>query len=209
MTPNGSARGLALYGGAFNPPHTTHRRIVEAALQQLPVDEVRVLPAGDHPHKRRGDVAPAEHRLEMCRLAFGDLPHVVVDDRELRRTGLSFTVDTLEEFRREDPSRELWFVIGSDNLPLLPTWRAHHRILQLAKVATFPRLHEPIDAARLEGLDLSGDERRALLAHVLHLAPDAIAAQDLRRRLAAGERDLAELDPRVESYARDHHLYGT
>lgn len=209
MTPNGSARGLALYGGAFNPPHTTHRRIVEAALQQLPVDELRVLPAGDHPHKRRGDVARAEHRVAMCRIAFGDLPRVVVDDREVRRTGLSFTVDTLEEFQREDPSRELWFVIGSDNLPLLPTWRSHHRILQLARIATFPRLSAPIDGARLDGLDLTAAERRSLLQHVLQLAPDAVAAQDLRARLASGERALPELDPRVEAYVRAHHLYGT
>lgn len=209
MNETGSPSGLALYGGAFNPPHRTHRRIVEAALAQLPVQELRVLPAGDHPHKRRGDVVSAEHRLAMCRLAFGDLPRVVVDDRELRRAGPSFTVDTLEELHREAPTRELWFVIGSDNLPLLPTWRDHHRILQLAKVATFPRLSAPIDGAQLGGLDLSAEERRHLLAHVLQLDADAVAAQDLRRRLAAGERDLPELDPRVEAYVRDHRLYGT
>lgn len=209
MTKNGERGGLALYGGAFNPPHRTHRRIVEAALAQLPVGELAVLPAGDHPHKRGRDVAAAGHRLAMCRLAFADLPRVRVDDRELHRQGPSFTVATLEEIHRDDPSRELWFVIGADNLPLLPTWKDHHRILQLARVATFPRLHHPIDRTSLEGLDLSDDEKDRLLAAVLAIDPDATSAQDLRARLRSGERDLGELEPAIETYVRQHHLYGT
>lgn len=204
-----TAPGLAVFGGAFNPPHATHRRIAIAALEQLPVQRLLVMPAGDHPHKRRGDVAPAADRLHMCRLAFGDLPGVEVDDRELRRTGPSFTVDTLADLHRELPGHTLWFLIGADNLPLLPTWRDHHRLLRLARVATFPRLGASIDAAVLDGLDLTADERDQLLRDRLALPADALAAADLRGRLARGERGLPELEPAVEAYVRDHHLYGT
>lgn len=202
-------RGLALLGGSFDPPHRTHVRIAEAALRQLPVDEVRVLPAGDHPHKRQRGMTAAAHRLAMCRLAFAGSDRVVVDDRELHRAGPSFTVDTLEEFARERAGRPLWFLIGADNLPLLPTWHRHHRILELARVATFPRLGSPIDEAGLAGLDLTAAERTALLAARLELPADAVSASDVRARLAAGERALPQLDPAVEAYALAHHLYGT
>lgn len=209
MTAAPGSAGLALFGGAFNPPHRTHRRIAEAALQQLPVSELRVLPAGDHPHKQKGDVAPAADRLALCQLAFAGLPGVVVDDRELRRPGRSYTVTTLEEFAAAQPGRPLWFVIGADNLTLLPTWHRHHRLLELARIATFPRLGAAVEAADLAALDLTAAEREQLLAHRLQMTADAVAAADLRRRLRAGERDLPELLPSVEARIRSAHLYGT
>lgn len=209
MTARGGApTWLALFGGAFNPPHRTHRRIAEAALQQLPVRELRVLPAGDHPHKQGRDVAPAEQRLAMCRLQFAELPRCIVDDRELHRRGPSFTVDTLQELHDEQPARPLFFVLGADNLPLLPTWRDHHRILRLCTVVTFPRLGCTTDAQALHGLDLDERERAMLLAHVLTMPADDVNATALRARLRAGERGLPELLPTVEAYIRAHHLYG-
>jgi len=204
-----SGTGLALLGGAFDPPHTTHCRIATTALQQLPVEALHVLPAGDHPHKQGRGLAAAAHRLAMCRLAFAGIERVVVDDRELRRAGPSFTVDTLEQLRAELPARPLFFLIGADNLRLLPSWRQHHRILELAEVVTFPRSGHPLSAALLQGLDLTAAELQRLLGGVLTMAPDAVSATDLRARLQAGERGLPELAPAVEEYLRRHHLYGT
>lgn len=200
-------RGIAILGGSFNPPHRTHLRLAAAALQALPVAEVRVVPAGDHPHKRQGDLAAAAHRLAMCRLAFAGLPQVVVDDRELHRRGPSFTVDTLAELAAEAPGRPLFFLIGSDNLPLLPTWHQHHRLLALATVVTYPRADHPVTAATLAGLDLTNAERAALLANVLAGPADEVAASDLRRRWRRGERDLAEIPAAVRAYMAAHHVY--
>lgn len=206
MTPGS---GLALLGGAFNPPHKSHRRLVEAALQLLPVAELRVLPAGDHPHKQGRELAPAEHRLQMCRLAFGGLPHVVVDDRELHRRGPSFTVDTLQQLHDEMPGRRLYFLLGADNLPLLPSWHRHHRILQLATVVTFPRAGFALDAYVLQGLDLTAAERDMLLANVLPFTADATAASRVRLSLQRGDGAVPELEPAVLDYITNHHLYGT
>ncbi|MCC7396075.1 MAG: nicotinate (nicotinamide) nucleotide adenylyltransferase [Planctomycetes bacterium] len=207
--PGSAARGdgIAVLGGSFNPPHRTHARLARAALEQLPIAELRVIPAGDHPHKRDRDMAPATHRLAMCRLAFAALPGVIVDDRELRRAGPSFTVDTLDELQREHPGRPLFFLIGSDNLPLLPTWRDHHRLLRLCTVVTYPRLGHPAAAGVLDGLDLDAGERQALLAHRLQFAADGTAASDLRARWRAGERELPELEPAVRDYLGAHGLY--
>ena len=204
-----SEPGIALLGGAFNPPHRSHRRLAEAALTQLPVSELRVLPVGDHPHKRDGDVAEGAHRVRMCELAFADLQGVVIDDREVQKPGLSFTVDTLAALRNEAPDRPLWFLIGADNLLLLPTWREHHRILELARVATFPRLGTTISADALAKLDLSPEEQRLLLDHALKLEPDSVSASSIRQALAAGHRNLAGLLPSVESYILAHKLYQT
>ncbi|HEB52402.1 MAG TPA: nicotinate (nicotinamide) nucleotide adenylyltransferase [bacterium] len=206
--PRGSApRGLGVLGGAFNPPHRTHVRLAEQALRQLPIAELRVIPSGDHPHKRGRDMAPAEDRLAMARIAFADLSGVVVDDRELRRAGPSFTVDTLAELHAEAPETKLWFLIGSDNLPLLPTWHEHHRLLALATVVTWPRRGHPIEPAALATLDLSDAERRSLLANVLDLPADDVAASDLRQRWRRGERDLPELPPGVAAYLEARALY--
>ncbi|MCR9247919.1 MAG: nicotinate (nicotinamide) nucleotide adenylyltransferase [bacterium] len=198
--------GIAILGGSFDPPHCSHLRLAGEALSQLPVTSVLVIPAGDHPHKQDSGMTGAEHRLAMCRLAFGELPAVTVDDREIRRSGRSFTADTLAELAAEHAGRPLFFLIGSDNLPLLPSWREHHRILALATIVTWPRTGYPIDPERLHTLDLTPAERRKLLAHVLQLPADAVAATDLRARLAAGS-PTPELAPAVAEYAATHALY--
>jgi nicotinate-nucleotide adenylyltransferase len=200
-------RGTAVLGGSFNPPHRTHVRLARDALAALPVHRLLVIPSGDHPHKRGAGMAPAAHRLAMCRLAFDGVPGVVVDDREIRRTGPSFTVLTIHELRAERPDEPVFFLIGSDNLPLLPTWRAPERILALCSVATWPRRGYPVDAAALRGLDLTDAERRSLLAHVLERPADDVNASELRARWRAGETDLDELDPRVRRYLAEHGLY--
>jgi nicotinate-nucleotide adenylyltransferase len=202
-----ASNGIGVLGGAFNPPHRTHLRLAQTALTHLPIQEVRVVPAGDHPHKRGHDMAPAADRLAMCRLQFAGIPRVVVDDRELRRTGPSFTVDTLGELAAEQPARPIFFLIGSDNLPLLPTWRDVHGIFTRCTVVTWPRAGYPIDAKVVDALPLHAHERAALLANVLPLPADAVAASDLRARWRQGSRDVSDLLPDVRDYIAAHGLY--
>ncbi|MFK7743205.1 MAG: nicotinate (nicotinamide) nucleotide adenylyltransferase [Planctomycetota bacterium] len=203
-----SNRGIGIYGGSFNPPHQSHVRLCRAALQHLPIDRLHVVVSGDHPHKRgRPDLVSAEHRLAMARLAMRDVPGVVVDDRELHRQGPSYTSDTLEEFAQQHPGRELFFLIGSDNLPLLPTWHAHHRMLELATVTTYPRAGDPIDPAQLAALDLTADECRHLLANVLDLPADDTSSSELRRQLAQGCEPLEDVPAPVRIYIDEHALY--
>lgn len=200
-------RGLAVLGGSFNPPHDSHLRIARQALDQLPVQRLLAIPSGDHPHKRGRDMAPAGHRLAMARLAFADLPNVVVDDREVQRDGPSFTVDTVAELRQEHPDQAVYFLIGSDNLPLLPTWHDHHRLLQLASVVTWPRSGYPVAPEVLENTDLDSAERAALLANTLRLPSDDVSASALRARLRAGEAAPAALPSAVAAYIGEHGLY--
>jgi nicotinate-nucleotide adenylyltransferase len=197
--------GSCLFGGAFDPPHRTHRRLAEAARDRLAVAQVAVLPSGDHPHRR--GLSPAHHRVAMCRLAFAGLPGVVVDDREVRRAGPSYSIDTVREVRAElGPGPPLYWLIGADNLPLLPTWRDHHALLAEVTVVTYPRAGCPVDEALLDGLDLTAAEREHLLAHVLPALGDDVSATAVRAALAKG-LPTPELVPEVAAYARAHRLY--
>lgn len=202
--------GVALFGGSFNPPHQTHRRILETALRQLDLTEIRVIPTGLHPHKLEQRMAPAEHRLQMCRLAFGDLDRVAVLDLELCRDGPSYTADTVMQIRGQlPPDQPLYYLLGSDNLPLLSTWRHPETILSLTSLVTFPRGGTPLDPSVLDDLGLTDKEQRRFLARALRMDADTVSSSEIRRRLAQGITPIPELHPDVEAYIREHHLYGS
>lgn len=200
--------GLCLFGGSFDPPHATHRRLAETVSARLETARFVVLPCGDHPHKGASSMTTAEHRLAMCRLGFADIPNVVVDDREIRREGPSFSIDTIREFRAEleDDDVPIYWLIGSDNLPLLPTWHEHHALLAEATVLTFPRRGHTIEPGSLDGLDLNDAEKEMLLAHRLVATEDEISATDVRAALQRGEERVRHVAA-VAEYIEEHRLY--
>lgn len=193
-----SARArVGLFGGAFDPPHRAHRAVVEAALGQLALDRILVLPTGQAWHKSR-PLSPAEHRIAMARLAFGDMPRVFVDDRETRRTGPSYTIDTLTELQAEQPQARFHLLIGQDQAERLPTWRDWEQILQRATVCVARRATPP--AARA---DASWTSRLV----TLELPPMDLSATQVRARCARGEPIDALVAEPVARYIALHHLY--
>lgn len=129
---------IGIFGGTFDPIHYGHLRTAFELLQTLHFDEVRFLPCGDPPH-REVTVAPAALRLDMVRLATRDEPHFVVDDRELRREGPSYSVDTLASLREEFPGRSLCLITGMDAFLGLPTWHRWDEILDFAHIVVAHR----------------------------------------------------------------------
>ena len=125
-----AARRLGLFGGAFDPPHAAHAALAAVAIGQLGLDELRILPTGQAWHKARG-LTPASHRVAMARLAFAGLPQAVLDEREIRREGPSYTVDTLREIAAETPGAALFLVIGADQALAFDRWRAPDEIARL------------------------------------------------------------------------------
>ncbi len=199
---------VCLFGGAFNPPHRTHERVIRAALAQLPIEEVVVLPCGSHPHKEDGGLAPAPARVELCHLAFDGIPGVRVDDWETRQTGLSYTVETVRYFREYVTAGERpYWIIGADNLTILPSWHRHHELLELAILVTCPRMGYPVDDKMLAEFDLNEAERAEILGHVLQVEADDVSASDLRQRLREHGDTSALLHPAVEQRIRELGLY--
>lgn len=200
---------LGIFGGAFDPPHLAHVALVEAALSQLSLDRVHVLPTGQAWHKPRA-LTDAAHRVAMTRLAYGHMPRVVVDEREIQRTGPSYTVDTLRELQGEFPEAQLYLLLGDDQRRSLPSWHRIHEIERLAIICaagrdravrawnedsrttpTPPSLSDTLQA-RIRSLDMP------VMPH---------SATDIRV-LAATEQALTGLvSPAVERYIHEHHLY--
>ncbi len=127
-----------MFGGAFDPPHVAHLALARAALAQLELDELRVIPTGDAWHKSR-PLSPAADRLKMAELAFAGMARVRVDDRELRRTGPSYTVDTLQALHAELPGCTLFLLIGADQWAAFESWHRWRDILALAAVCVAQR----------------------------------------------------------------------
>lgn len=195
---------IGVYGGTFDPVHFGHLLLAEQCREQLALDEVWFVPAATPPHKPNADISEGKHRLNMLKLAVSGHPAFVVSDRELRRGGKSYTVDTLTEIQQEDPSRELVLLIGGDSLADLPTWRETGRILQLATVVAVNRGRTPLDVEPV--VAALGEAARSRL-QVLPMPAVDLSASDLRRRLAAGH-SVRFMTPRaVERYALEHHLY--
>lgn len=199
------ARRVGMFGGAFDPPHNGHVALVQAALAQLRLDELRVIPTGHAWHKPR-PLSPASYRLAMCELAFGALPGVVVDDRETRRAGPTYTIDTLRELAAEQPGAQLYLVMGADQARALPTWHRWQDLLQITIISIAER-QEPVTAEA--GFDSNNFPQGRFEPLQLPLMP--VSATEVRALAAkphnAG-RGIAQLVPAaVARYIEQHHLY--
>lgn len=198
---------IGLFGGAFDPPHDAHVALALAAINQLTLDRLYVVPTGDAWHKSR-PLSPGAGRLAMCRLAFAHIPQVAVDDRELRRDGPTYTIDTLHELRAEHPGAELFLQIGADQAAAFHTWRRADEILQIATLSIAVRAYassagDVFDPKNpLPGLATGGAQVR-----ILSLPAMTHSATDVRHRVAEGLPIDHLVPPAVAGYIAEHHLY--
>ncbi|MDM0044378.1 nicotinate (nicotinamide) nucleotide adenylyltransferase [Variovorax dokdonensis] len=200
-----AAARIGIFGGAFDPPHNAHAALALAAITQLKLDELRIFPTGQAWHKAHG-LSAAEHRLAMARLAFEALPGAVVDDREIRRSGPTYTLDTLREMRLQRPDAELMLLLGADQARALPTWHGWQEILALAIVCVAQRPDPAGRSAAFDPDSLTGRPSGARF-WTIELPAMEISATDIRARAARGE-DLSSLvPPAVARYIDLHHLY--
>jgi nicotinate-nucleotide adenylyltransferase len=129
---------LGIFGGTFDPVHNGHLRTAFELREALRLEEVRFLPTGNPPHREAAQ-ATAEMRLALVRAAVADQAGFTVDDRETRRSGLSYSVDTLGELRAEFPQRSISLLLGMDAFLGLPNWHRWRDILELAHVVVAHR----------------------------------------------------------------------
>ena len=193
---------LGLLGGTFDPLHAAHLRIATAARDALRLDRVLFIPAGDPWRKRDRSITPAMQRLAMVRCALEGIKGFADSDLEVRRGGLTYTVDTLEALRAQGGDT-LWFIMGSDTLEDLPNWREPQRLIGLTRLAVVMRPHHALSSERLDLL-LPG-----LAAAVDWVPMEAcdISAHAIRTRLAAGESVEDLVPPAVLAYIRAQGLY--
>ena len=204
-----TARRIGVFGGAFDPPHNAHVSLATAALAQFELDALHIVPTGQAWHKARALSAP-EHRLAMTRLAFENMPRVVVDDRELQRAGPTFTIDTLQAMQAENPRAQLYLIIGADQFADFGKWHRWQEILQVAIICIAGR--ELSTGVKAE-FDAKSDKLAAnnprFLTLDLPLMP--VSATRIRELIAVGgvgAAEIAELLPEpVARYISLHQLY--
>jgi nicotinate-nucleotide adenylyltransferase len=194
---------IGLFGGAFDPPHDAHVALARAAIDAWQLDRLHVLPTGDAWHKTK-PLSPARERLAMCALAFGGMTRVRVDDRELRRAGPTYTIDTLRELAAEYPGASLVLQIGADQAAFFRHWRDAQAIARMACISIAVRAG---DAALDPRQPLPGIDADPARVRVIAFPAMPHSATDIRRRVALGQSIAPFVPPAVAGYIAEHHLY--
>ena len=224
--PHPSPLKLGLLGGSFNPIHNGHLTIARLVRDRLRLDQVLFVPTGDPPHKRDGSLAPAKDRYEMVRLALSDTPFFQLSDIEIRRTGKSYSIDTIRELQRQfGSSTELYFLIGLDAFLDLPNWKEPIELLDACRFVVVPRPGQSfrslanmpllpaldaqtltqLDAGTLSQFDIVLPSHRGIIC--LPIPPCSISASEIRQGIRQRTMRVNMLPPPVESYILQHRLY--
>jgi nicotinate-nucleotide adenylyltransferase len=130
---------IGLFGGSFDPVHTGHLLLAQAAIEELGLTRLWFILAAQSPFKVGQDFSPAETRLQMLRLALAGWTNCEVDDQEISRGGVSFAIDTVRDYAGRFPQAELFYLIGADHVAKLPKWREAGDLAKLAEFMVIPR----------------------------------------------------------------------
>jgi len=201
--PTPASRRVGIMGGAFDPPHLAHQALAQAAMAQLQLDELRLIPTGQAWHKPRALSAP-EHRLAMVQLAFGSVPGMTVDRREIDRQGPSYTIDTLHALQGADPAAQWFLIIGADQANAMTSWHRWQELLQEATICVADRAC----SIRATGqFDINSGTLPGFL--YLNMPAMDISATNIRARIAARQSVHGLVCEPVAGYIANHHLYQT
>jgi nicotinate-nucleotide adenylyltransferase len=194
---------IGIFGGTFDPPHLGHLALAEAAREQLGLDCVLWVVAGQSPLKQDSEAAPAAQRLEMVQAAIAGHPAFALSQVDVARPAPHYTVDTVAIIAAERPDAELYFIMGEDSLRDLPRWRQPGDLLARCRLAVFQRPGVDTDLTQLEAA-IPGLAARVDWVNAPQID---IASRDLRQRVRAG-RSIRYLVPEpVLEVIRRHALY--
>jgi nicotinate-nucleotide adenylyltransferase len=182
---------IGLFGGSFDPVHLGHLLVAQAAIEELALDRLYFIPAAQSPFKPENSHAPAPVRLQMLRLALAGKTHCEVDEQEIERGGISYTIDTLRDYARRFPQAQLFYLIGADNVANLPKWREAGELAQLAEFVAIPR---PGDSVGSSGFSRSGPPEGGtpnifpppFHGRTLKGFPLGVSSSEIRARVKAG-----------------------
>jgi len=210
---------VGLFGGSFNPIHFGHLRAAEEDREALGLDLVYFIPAASPPHKASGDLAPAEHRLAMVRLATKGNRHFMASDVEIRRTGSSYTIETIRYFLAtlRQPAT-LYLIMGADQFAELDTWKDCDELVRLTNIAVHTRLmsreqtQPRVSFAAIKRIGYTPKEDHYVHPGVQTLSfVDTtffpISATEIRRKIQRNESINYLLPGDVMDYIQRHQLY--
>jgi nicotinate-nucleotide adenylyltransferase len=202
---------VGILGGSFNPIHIGHLVMAEEVYHYHHLSKVLFIPLGCPPHKILSDLADVSDRYEMVRQAINGNDHFEVSDIEIKRTGKSYTINTLESIiRLYEGDCELYLIIGDDTLQELPTWKDVKRLSTLCHFVTVNRPGSVSDiGSALGGLvEILGEKGVSEMAQLrVKMPPVGISSTDIRARLKDGQGIKYLVPSCVEEYITRHKLY--
>jgi nicotinate-nucleotide adenylyltransferase len=210
---------VGIFGGSFNPPHMGHLNSLVTVQKKAGLDKVHVVPAAQSPLKLQVEGPSNEQRLELVRLALENYgPQFVVDDQELKRGGMSYSIDTIMELRKTIAAEDLYLIIGADQFEQFTEWKDYQKILSEANliVTTRPGWDIPHAAnelpeylkAMMADYDFNFIELKSgRNVQFIRLVDVEISATELRKYLRTGRPVEKYLPLSVESYIREQKLY--
>ena len=222
---------IGCFGGTFNPPHRAHFALAHAAYDTLRLAQLLLIPTGQPWQKPQ--VLPAAHRLAMLQAALADDEHahrfeheashpLSIDTLEIDLPQASYTIDTLRTLRARLPNTPLVWVMGSDQLRNLTTWKEWTHLLDLAHIAVVQRagsevaatdLPPPLNALYAQCVCLDDSWRESLCGRFIpfEFEPIAVSSSQIRAAIAAGQSvdSISALSPSVAHYITQHQLYVT
>jgi len=178
-------KNIAIFGGSFDPVHIGHLLVAQAAREELELDRLFFVPARQSPFKPERSPTPGAERVRLLRLALAGLAWCEIDEQELQRDGLSFTIETVRDYAGRFPGATLFYLVGADHAPLLPKWRDAAELARMAEFIVIPRpgqkdvtIPAPFRGRSLRGfpIGVSSSEIRSRVKAGLPLEPLVPAA---------------------------------
>ncbi len=194
---------IGIYGGSFNPVHNGHIRLARAAADEFLLDRVYLLPSRRSPHRSMSEYAPDSDRLEMVRLACRCDERLMASSYELEADRVSYTVYTVEHFRRKFPDSELFLLVGSDMLTSFESWHRYKDILAMASLCAVSRY----DGDREELEKAAENLRKFGKVSICTCEPLEVSSTEVRKKIAKNEDFTCYLDKNVVQYIRSKGLY--
>jgi len=189
---------IGLFGGSFNPPHVAHLVVAEIARDQFALDAVWWIPAGTPPHKSGEHLADVDHRLSMTHAAVDDNPFFEVCEVEAKRSGVSYTVETLRILQERNPETDFGLILGSDSLDHFAEWHHPREIVNRATLIVYKRPGS---------IDLVAEPQFANRVHYVAAPVMELSGTEIRSRCRAG-RSIRYLVPdTVRAYIETNDLY--
>ena len=187
---------LGIYGGSFDPVHLGHLLVAQAAIEELGLDRLFFIPAAQSPFKPNEKPAPDSIRLQLLRLALAGKTNCEIDEQEIRRGGISYTIETLRDYAKKIPGAKLFYLIGADNAAKLNEWREANELARLAEFVATPR---PGGASAIFPPPFRGRTLKGF--------PLGVSSSEIRARVKAGLPVENLVPPFVAEAIRAARLY--
>jgi nicotinate-nucleotide adenylyltransferase len=187
---------IGLFGGSFDPVHLGHLLVAQAAREELELDRLFFIPAAQSPFKPGGQLTPANDRLRLLRLALAGWNWCEIDDQEIRRGGVSYTIETVRDYALRFREATIFYLVGADHVPTLPQWRDADDLARLAEFVVIPRpgradvpIPNPFHGRMLAGFPLG------------------VSSSQIRARIKSGQTTDHLLPEPVAEAIRNYRLY--